>query len=46
MPVAHIPLLKEAINEMVRNGVLRHAPEDTEWAAPTFCVRKKIREFV
>ena len=28
---------------MIEQGVLREAPEDTDWAAPTFCVPKKTK---
>ena len=41
IPVSLLDSTKEAIQEMIQNGVLKQIHEDTEWAAPTFCVPKK-----
>ena len=41
IPVAHMPLIKTAINEIVKNKALAEYSGDSEWAAPTFGVPKK-----
>ena len=43
IPVSLLQLTKDAIQEMIEQGVLREAQEDTNWAAPTFCVPKKTK---
>ena len=41
IPHAHIELMKRAIKEMERNGVIEEYSGNSEWAAPTFGVPKK-----
>ena len=41
IPVAHVELMKRAINDMVENDTLMEYTGDSEWAAPTFGVPKK-----
>ena len=41
IPVSQLPLCKAAIQEMVKNNVLREVTTDTEWVVQTFFVPKK-----
>ena len=43
IPVSFLQLTKDAIQDMIEQAVLREAPEDTNWAAPIFCVPKKTK---
>ena len=42
IPVAHMPLMKKAISEMVENKALAAYNGQSEWALPTFGVPKKM----
>ena len=43
IPVALMDLTKQAIQEMIDNDFIMQMHDDTEWAAPTFCVPKKTK---